>query len=166
MSKRWFACPKKCKSYRSGRRVRRRRRADFVKGSKRECRRTETEKENNLQRYTTVCWRKLRFQSSYGTETFWNHIQPFKVEEKIFGFFIYISKIFIGRVYETTIFCLCKTCTLVCKLWFLYANSRFCVQTCILSIIFCRFCGARCFRELLQRRSRTKMYVFSVSLNF
>ena len=31
-------------------------------------------------------------------------IKTFKVEEKIFGFFVYISKIFIDRVHETTIF--------------------------------------------------------------
>ena len=31
-------------------------------------------------------------------------IKTFRVEEKIFGFFVYISKIFIDRVHETTIF--------------------------------------------------------------
>ena len=31
-------------------------------------------------------------------------IKTFKVEEKIFGFFVYISKIFIDSVHETTIF--------------------------------------------------------------
>ena len=78
-----------------------------------------------------------------GTETFWNHIKTFKVEEKIFGFFCYLSKIFIGRVYETTIFA-CAKLALLC------ANSDFCMQThdFVCKLAFCRLIFA-VFIELL-----------------
>ena len=83
-------------------------------------------------------------------------IKTFKVEEKIFGFFVYISKIFIDRIHETTNFWSCKICTLVCKLWFSCANLRFCAQTRILSFIFFIFPICRRFWQSFWIFSRSR----------
>ena len=77
--------------------------------------------------------RRNDYSHKSGAETFWNHIKTFKVEEKILGFFCYLSIIFIGRVYEITIFA-CAKFALLC------ANSDFCVQThdFVCKLAFCR----------------------------